>query len=181
MVAISDASAELAELRREVAGVSLCPIISHGQGPPRPLISTTLPSYASCTRQCCARVHRTISARGYISRRCWPSGTRCGCRRPSTRRGMDGFENSAFMSLSELQQRIASLAFRLPKLKVSPGPRRDGQNTPSCGAAMSRDAASTHSVATISASADSSVVAGRSSLGPGTPRGSVGVADDRST
>lgn len=89
------------------------------------------------------------------------AGTRCGCRRPSTRRGTDGFENTAFMSLSELQQRIASLVFSLAEAEGFALARGgDSQKTPSCGAAMSRDAASTQPVATISASSDSSVVTG---------------------
>ena len=80
---------------------------------------------------------------------------------PSTRRGTHGFEKTAFMSLSELQQRIASLVFSLAEAEgFAMAGGGDSQKTPSCGAAMSRDAASTQSVATISASSDSSVVTG---------------------
>ena len=65
------------------------------------------------------------------------------------------------MSLSEFQQRVASLVFSLADAEVGALAGGGGdQKTPSCGAAMSRDAASMQSVATISASSDSSVVTG---------------------
>ncbi len=71
----------------------------------------------------------------------------------------DGFENTACVSPSEFQQRVASLAFSLAEAEgFALGRGGDDQNTPSCGAAMSQDAASMQSLATVSASSDSSAV-----------------------